>query len=256
MNPLTCAGQTHFKRFTRARYTSRVHNVPLLIAGLAVTFSLVSCRDRSSDQEREDGLALRKVLRENECNSSEITSREFAYSERVKLYLQAVRLSSPTPADTTSPTAATKTVHIRPTVDVVDRTLKPLEEFVKGRIAIKNALNSVTLKTPLPIAVRDDLLQAMDERIAVDNNWSIRLQALRGAITWNDESLIQDQMKRCDEIFQAYGPPQNVLRVAADTIEEQLRLPWYSAPPRKAGTSEQPCGQSPLPAPSPAGPIE
>jgi hypothetical protein len=129
-----------------------------------------------------------------------------------------------------------------------------LDEYVKLRIGIKNAVNKVTLHTPLPIAVRDDLLQALDERITVNNDWSVRLQVLRVAITWNDEASIQDQMKRCNELFQSYAPPKNILRIAADDLEEQLRLPWYSNPPVGPTAKDQPCGQSPLAAPSPEGP--
>lgn len=240
-------GRDGFIGFARTGYTSPVRSVPLLAAGMVIALLTVSCRDLGSDQEREDGLAFRKVLRERECDSSEVDRREFTYVERVKLYLRPLGVSAQTPTETKSSKA-----RVTPTVELIDRALAPLAEYVKLRVGIKNALNSVTLHTPLPIAMRDDLLEALDERITVDDDWSVRLQVLRTAITLHDEALIENEIKRCDELFEAYAPPKNILRLAADDIEEQLRLPWYSAP---KASKEQPCGQSPIPAPSPEGPV-
>jgi hypothetical protein len=200
------------------------------ITGL-VAVLLTGCRDRSSDQEREDGIALRKVLRTNECSVTDLNGREFAFSERVKLFLEA------------SKTAARQSP-LWPTTAQVDELLTPLEGFVKERREVTNALDRISLSTPLPIAIREDSREIMGERIAVDEKWKVRLRQLRSAIVLDNEKLVSDEVQKTSDLFQQYGALQNTVKVEADDIEEQLRLPWWNDQTQPIDDSKaDPCGK-------------
>lgn len=211
---------------------SRPLRIPALAALVAVLLLGASCRDYSSQQEHDDGLKLRAVLRENECRITALNSQEFAYSEKVKLFLAAARTSSKTSAG------------LWPTVSRVEELMVPIDGFVRFRKKIVTDLNGLLLKTPLPIAIREDVTEILGERIAANRKWYVHLTELRDAIELDDEPLVHDQVRHTNEVFQAYGSLQNALKVAADDVEEQLRLPWWNDRSAPAGGNSQDDGCS------------
>jgi hypothetical protein len=202
----------------------------MVITGI-VAVLLPGCRDLGSDQERADGIALRRVLRTNECSVTDLNGREFAFAERVKLFLEASKT-----AERESP--------LWPTAAQVDELLTPLQDFVTERRAITNALDKLPLNTPLPIAVREDSREILGERIAVDNKWEVRLRELRAAIVLDNEKIVHDEVQKTSDLFLQYGALQNTLKVEADDIEEQLRLPWWNDQTQPIDDSKaDPCGK-------------
>jgi hypothetical protein len=213
-----------------AEYTGSVRFVPRVAIMISVALAMLltgSCRDLSSDQERADGMTLRSYLRQNECRITTLNAEEFAYAESVKLFLKAAETA--TKADSV----------LWPTTARVDEEIGELPGFEAQRRVVIRILDHVELKTPLPIAIREDVRDTLNERIANDEVWSVRLRDLREAIVLGDEVLVHDEVKRCEEAFAAYGVLQNAVKVAADDIEEQLRLPWWN--------DERPCGQNESP---------
>ncbi len=196
-----------------------VRRVTLTLLLLAVMVCGTSCRDTGSDQEHADGIQFRNKLREHECIIAATNDIEFEFSQRLMLKLDSMKNA--------------ELVHQKKerwTEDEVKVLVKEIEDFVVARNAIKENLQGVRLKTPLPLAIRYDVAEVLDERISVSRKWKIRLERMFEAFKTDDEVLIADQIRRTYEVFQSYGMPLNDLKVAADELEEGLRLPWYSSP--------------------------
>ena len=199
------------------RWSARIVTLALLVFTSSL-FS-TSCRDASSDRELADGKLFRNKLREHECHLDTINDKEFEYSQRLMLRLAAMKNAE---------TRHVTNEHL--TAEDVQLVVHEIDAFILARTEIKEDLVSVCLKTPLPLAFKYDVAEVLDEHIRLNRKWMVRLERLIDAFRTGEEVLINDQVRQAYELFQSYGMPPNYLKVAADELEEGLRIPWYASP--------------------------
>lgn len=158
-------------------------------------------------------MKLRLVLRQNTNEIGNINATEYEYAVNVRDFLATINVNS-----AQGPTW--------PSVASVDALIGRLRDIEARRTRVQDDLIRVRLLGPLPVAVRDDVVEVLGERLAVNRDWRIQLTSLRTALQNSNDIVSGDAARRLGELFEAYGPLQNTLTIAADDLEEQLRLPW------------------------------
>jgi hypothetical protein len=182
------------------------------LAALALV-ALCGCGDSSTEIERKEGLQLRRVLRQCSNELGKIHAVEHQFAVNVRRFLATIGVNSPGEPKW-------------PTVESVTDLIKRVTSIEADRTKIQYQLNAEILKSPLPIAIREDVVDELEEQLAVNRQWRVHLNSLRQALENQQEVIAREATEQLIELFRAYGPLRNHLRLAADDIEEQLRLPW------------------------------